>query len=114
MAGPPPQYQSTFSEEHLAACRRVVQQHTAPQAQVARAKLALLLHEAPGLDNPTAGRRLGKHPNWVRDWRRTWVTEGFRLTDKPGRGRKPLFSPSGPGDRDRAGVRTAGMVMKVN
>ena len=58
-----------------------------------RAKLALLLHEAPTLDNVSAGRRLGKHENWVRSWRRRWATDGFRLTDKPGRGRKPTLSP---------------------
>jgi|SRR5579859_6743136 len=108
MAGPPPQYRPTFTEEQVAACQRVVRQHTAPQAQVARARLALLLHEEAGIDNPTAGRRLSKHPNWVRHWRRVWTTEGFRLTDQPGRGRKPVFSPSGARDGDCAGVRTAG------
>src|SRR6266540_3019909 len=53
---------------------------------------------AAALDNVAAGRRLGKHANWVRYWRRSWATEGFRLTDKAGRGRKPAFSPPGGGD----------------
>ncbi len=107
MPGPLPFYQPIFTDEQVAACEQVVRQHTAPQAQVYRAKLALLLHREPGLDNPTAGRRLGKHENWVRYWRRTWATAGFRLADQPGRGRKPAFPPSGRGHRQGAGVRAA-------
>jgi hypothetical protein len=91
MPGPVPTYQPTFAAEELAQCQRVVRQHSAPQAQVYRAKLALLLHAEPALDNVTAGRQLGKQEHWVRSWRRTWVREGFRLTDQPGRGRKPTF-----------------------
>ncbi len=105
MAGPAPKYQPTFTDEQLAACRRLLRRHSAPQAQVARARLALLLHEAPALDNVAAGRRLGKHENWARYWRKTWVQDGFRLTDQGGRGRKPAFSPAGGRDRQGAGVR---------
>ncbi len=107
MPGPAPAYQPTFADEEIAQCQRLVRQHTAPQAQVYRAKLALLLHEHPALDNVTAGKQLGKHENWVRYWRRIWAREGFRLTDKPGRGRKPSFSPSAAGHRHRPGLRTA-------
>jgi transposase len=85
----------------------MVRQHTAPQAQVYRAKLAVLLRAHPTVDNPTAARQLGKHENWVRYWRRIWATEGFRLADNPGRGRKPVFSPSGRGHGQGAGLRTA-------
>lgn len=108
MPGPAPTHRPTFTPEQLADCERLVRQHHAPQRQVARAKLALLLHDEPTLDHATAARRLGKHPNWVRGWRRLWAAEGFRLTDKPGRGRKPAFPPS----RDRHGqgarLRVAG------
>jgi hypothetical protein len=104
MPGPAPTYQPTFAPAELERCQRLIRQHTAPQAQVYRAKLALVLQEAPALDNPAAGRRVGKHPNWVRYWRRNWATEGFRLTDRPGRGRKPTFPPSGGRDRQGAGV----------
>ncbi len=107
MPGPAPAYQPTCTREQLAECQRVIRQHSAPQAQVSRAKLALLLHDDPALDNVTAGRQLGKHENWVRYWRRTWATEGFRLTDKPGRGRKPALSPPGGGDGQGAGLRAA-------
>ena len=107
MPGPAPTYQPSFTPEQLAECQRVVRQHSAPRAQVSRAKLALLLHDAPALDNVSAGRQVGKHENWVRYWRRIWATAGFRLTDKPGRGRKPTLPPPRGGDRQGAGLRTA-------
>jgi hypothetical protein len=91
MSGPSPRYRPDFTADQIAACERLVRRHSAPQALVYRAKLALLLLAEPTLDNPTAGRRLGKHENWVRYWRRTWATDGFRLADRPGRGRKPAF-----------------------
>lgn len=108
MAGPAPTYQPTFSAAQIADCRALIRRQSAPQAQVCRAKLALLLHDAPRLDNEAAGRALGKHANWVRYWRRTWVREGFRLTDRPGRGGKPALSPPGDGHRQGAGLRVAG------
>jgi hypothetical protein len=107
MAGPAPAYQPTFTAAEVALCERTLRQHSAAQAQVYRARLALLLHEQPALDNEAAGRRLGKHANWVRYWRKRWATEGFRLFDQPGRGRKPAFSPGAGGGRQGAGVRAA-------
>jgi hypothetical protein len=108
MPGPAPPHQPTFTPEQFADCERLVRQHSAPQAQVARARLALLLHAEPALDHATAARRLGKPPNWVRDWRRTWAREGFRLADKPGRGRKPAVPPAGGGNGQGPGLRGAG------
>jgi len=108
MAGPVPLYQPTFTDEQIATCRHVLRRHRAPQAQVYRAKLALLLHEQPALDNVATGHRLGKHANWVRYWRRIWTTEGFRLADKGGQGRKPAFSPAGGGDGAGPDLRSTG------
>ena len=107
MPGPAPTHRPTFTAGQLAACEQLARRHSAPQAQVARARLALLLHAEPDLDHPAAARRLGKHPNWVRRWRRIWATAGFRLTDQPGRGRKPAFPPAGGGDGQGAGLRAA-------
>jgi hypothetical protein len=107
MPGPAPTHRPTFTPAQLADCERLRRQHNAPQLPVARAKLALLLHRDPALDHATAARCLGKHPNWVRRWRRIWAAEGFRLTDRPGRGRKPAFPPSGRGDRQGARLRAA-------
>ena len=107
MAGPVPTYRPTFSEAQVAECRALIRRQSAPQAQVYRAKLALLLHEQPALDNEAAVRRLGKHANWVRYWRKRWATGGFRLADQGGRGRKPAFPPAGAGDGQGAGLRVA-------
>ncbi len=107
MPGPAPTHRPIFTPAQLADCERLSRQHNAPQLPAARAKLALLLHADPAIDHATAARCLGKHPNWVRRWRRIWAAEGFRLTDQPGRGRRPAFSPSGRGDRQGAGLRTA-------
>lgn len=104
MAGPAPKYQPVLTADEVALCERTTRRHTAPQAQVYRAKLALLLHEAPALDNVAAGARLGKHENWVRYWRKIWATAGFRLTDRGGQGRKPAFSPSGGRPGEGAGL----------
>ncbi len=77
MPGPAPTHRPTFTPAQRADCERLVRQHNAPQLQVARARLALLLHDEPGLDHATAARRLGRHPNWVRGWRRTWAAGDF-------------------------------------
>jgi len=107
MAGPAPAYQPTFTAAQVAACQTLLRRQTAPQAQAYRAKLALRLHADPRLDNEAAGRALGKHANWVRYWRRTWVRDGFRLTDKPGRGGRPALSPPRGGHGQGAGLRAA-------
>lgn len=107
MAGPAPTHQPLITAEEVATCQALLRRHSAPQAQVFRAQLAVLLHADPACDSEAAGRRLGKHGNWVRYWRRSWATDGFRLTDRPGRGRKPRVSPPAGGDRGGAGVRTA-------
>ena len=104
MAGSAPAYQPTFTAAEVALCQRTVRQHRAPQAQLYHARLAQLLHDEPALDNVPAGRRLGKHENWVRYWRRAWATAGFRLADQPGRGRKPAFPPGAGRDRQGAGL----------
>lgn len=107
MAGPSPVYRPSFTAADLALCQRTVRQHSAPQAQVYRARLALLLHAQPAMNNEAAGRALGKHANWVRYWRRAWIREGFRLTDRPGRGGKPAFPPAGGGAGQGVGLRGA-------
>jgi hypothetical protein len=107
MPGPLPTYRPTFTLEQVRDCERLVRQQNAPQVQVARAKLALLLHAQPDLDSVTAARHLGQHPNWAYTWRKRWATGGFALTDRPGRGRKPAFSPTGGGHGQGAGLRTA-------
>ncbi len=107
MPGPAPTYRPALTPAEVVACEQLLRRPTAPQAQVARAQLALLLHTEPDLDSAAVARRLGRHVNWVFRWRRAWATAGFRLTDKPGRGRKPAFSPSGGGAGQGARLRVA-------
>jgi transposase len=57
--------------------------------------LVLLLHEQPALSNVEAGARVGLHPDSVRTWRKRWTQGQLTLEDRPGRGRKPVFSPLG-------------------
>ncbi len=104
MPGSVPSYRPTFTQEQVRDCERLVRQQNAPRVQVARAKLALLLHTQPGLDSVTAARHLGQHPNWAYTWRKRWATDGFALTDRPGRGRKPAFPPTGSRPGEGAGV----------
>lgn len=93
MPGPAPHYQPTFSEADLALARDVARRSTSRQDHARRARLALLLAATPALSNPEAGRRVGLHPQAVRKWRKVWCQGPFRLTDLPGRGRKPRLPP---------------------
>lgn len=92
---PAPQYQPSFSEADLAQAREVARRPTSRQDHARRARLVLILAAEPALSNPEAGRRIGLHPNAVRYWRKVWCQGPFRLTDLPGRGRKPRLSPLG-------------------
>lgn len=88
-----PLYQPEFSETDLARARDVARRSTSRQDHARRARLALELAANPALSNPEAGRRVGLHPNAVRYWRKTWCSGPLRLTDLPGRGRKPRLPP---------------------
>lgn len=103
MPGPSPVYTPRLTVEQVVQAEHIASQLQAPYAHVQRAQLALRLHHEPEMDNITLARELGQHPNWVRKWRQRWSREGFSLEDKTGRGRKPLFSPSGaqPGQSHR-------------
>jgi hypothetical protein len=89
--GPPPTYQPRFSEAEVAQARALVDRRQAPHGHVQRARLALLLHEQPGLRSPEAARRLGQSTSWVRQWRQCWATEGFTLLEGPHQGRCSPF-----------------------
>ena len=82
-----------FPDAFLAEAQRLVQARTAASHLRQRARLVLLLHEAPALSNVAAAARVDLHPNSVRLWRQRWAGGQFTLEDDPGRGRKPAFSP---------------------
>ena len=93
MPGLKPIYRPRFTDDQINEAKKIAKKHTASHNQVVRAQLVLLLHEQPDLENPVAARRLGRHENWVRYWRKRWCDEGFSLMDKHRSGRKPAFSP---------------------
>ena len=51
MPSPYPQYQPEFTSEELAQARQVIRQHNAPHTLVVRAKMVLILSEAPKIGN---------------------------------------------------------------
>ena len=99
MPGPAPHYRPTFPDEFLAEARRLTAARTAASHLRQRARLVLLLHEAPTLSNVQAAAVVDLHPNSIRLWRKRWASGQFTLQDDPGRGRKPGFSPPGQGRR---------------
>jgi hypothetical protein len=95
MPGPAPNFQPTFPSEFVSEAEEVVCQRTAAYRRWQRAMLVLLLHEDPKMSNVDAGAAIGLSDQAVRMWRRRWDSGDFSLEDKPGRGRKPGFSPLG-------------------
>jgi hypothetical protein len=95
MSGPAPAYQPVFPPAFLEQAERLVRQRTVAFQLRQRANLVLLLHQQPLLPNTAAAAQVQLHPNSVRLWRQRWTQGNFVLGDNTGRGRKPLFSPSG-------------------
>jgi hypothetical protein len=63
MPGLKPRYRPSFSVNQIEEAERISNKHTAPHNKVQRAKLVLLLHQQPDMDNPQAARFLGRHEN---------------------------------------------------
>jgi hypothetical protein len=99
MPSPSPHYRPSFPAEFLAEARRLVVARTAASHLRQRPRLVLLLHQQPLICNVDLAARLDLHPNGVRRWRQRWAGGNFTFQDAPGRGRKPTFSPAGPGHR---------------
>jgi transposase len=93
MPGPKPKHQPQFTPEEIAQAKQKARQHTAPSAEVLRAKRVLILQEEPKIGNAAVAKRLGTHANTVWKWRKRWATEGFTLEDRPRSGRPPVFPP---------------------
>ena len=78
MPGPAPTYQPTFTDE---AIDRVPAAgppaHARPRPRSTGPSWRCCCTRHPTIDNVAAGRRLGKHENWVRYWRRIWATDGL-------------------------------------
>lgn len=96
MRGPLPSYRPVFPSTFLEEAAKIVRQRTVPYQLRQRAGLVLLLSQQPLVSNIEAAQQVQLHPCSVQRWRRRWAQGDFCLEDKPGRGRKAEFSPSGP------------------
>jgi len=96
MRGPLPSYRPEFPPSFLEQAETIAGQRTVPYQVRQRATLVLFLSQQPLVSNSEVAQRVQLHPRSVRRWRRRWATGDFSLDDKPGRGRKADFSPSGP------------------
>jgi len=77
-----------------------------PAGLVKRARVILLLAEGGSLTK--VGQQVGMARRIVRKWATRFVKDGpAGLADKPGRGRKPRFSPRSSHPSGEDGLRTA-------
>ena len=95
MRGPSPTA-CTFPQAFLQEARATVNRRTASVQAVQRFRLALLLHQQPTLGNDAAAVHVGLSSRQVQRWRQRWSAGDFSIEDRAGRGRKPVFSPTGP------------------
>ena len=104
MPGPVPTARLAFPEDFVQQARPEVRHRTAPYRTVQRFRLALLLHEQPGLGHEEAGRHVGLSGRQVQRWRDRWAAGNFSVQAAPGRGRPATFSPAGPRPRQGGGL----------
>ncbi len=95
MRGPKRTHRPDFPPEFLAEAQAVQTQRKVSFQLRQRAALVCLLHREPQVSHSEAAAETQMAVDSVRRWRRRWALAGFSLEDKPGRGRKPDFSPCG-------------------
>ena len=95
MRGPLPSHRPVFPSTFLEEAEQIVRRRTMPYHLRQRAALVLLLSQQPLVSNIAAATQVQLHACAVQRWRRRWAQGDFSLDDKPGRGRKADFSPSG-------------------
>ena len=103
MPGPSP-VPCTFPDDFVQVALDTVHRRTVPVQVVQRFRLVLLLHEQPDLKNDKAAKVVDLSARQVQRWRSRWAAGDFSIEDQPGRGRKPVFSPSGSSVDPRLGV----------
>ena len=96
MPGPVPA-RCNFPDGFVQDARDTVRRRTATVQVVQRYRLVLLLHGRPNLRNEDAAEAVGLSLRQVQRWRGRWASGDFSIDDRPGRGRKPLFSPARSG-----------------
>ena len=104
MPGPSPA-PCTFPDDFVQVALDTVRRRTVAVQVVQRFRLALLLHEQPDMKNDQAAKEVGLSARQVQRWRSRWAAGDFSIEDQAGRGRKPVFSPSGSSVDPSDGVR---------
>src|SRR3954447_18349626 len=104
MPGPNPA-PCTFPDDLLQVALDTVRRRTVAVQVVQRFRLALLLHEQPDMKNDPAAQEVGLSARQMQRWRSRLAAGDFSIEDHPGRGRKPVFSPSGSSVDRSDGVR---------
>lgn len=93
MSGPKSPFYPVFPDPFIQQARVEVRRKTAPYQLIQRYRRALLLHEHAELNNEQAAQQVGSSGRQVRRWRQRWAMGDFSVSDRPGRGRKPVFFP---------------------
>ena len=104
MPGPSPA-PCTFPDDFVQVAMDTVRRRTVAIQVVQRFRLILLLHEQPDMKNDKAAKEVGLSARQVQRWRSRWAAGDFSIEDQAGRGRKPVFSPSGSSVDPSDGVR---------
>lgn len=88
MPSPYPAYRIQLTSEQEETLRQLVAKHTAPQAEVRRARMLLLAHEHPQWNNQEIASQVGCHFKTVQKWRRRWYQQqSVQEVRRPGRPR---------------------------
>lgn len=96
-------YLIELSAQDRAVLEQRARSYTAAYYEVVRARIVLLA--ADGLQNTVIAARLDVRPQLVSLWRKRFFDEGLKgLKDRPRTGRPRVFSPSGGGGGQGAGV----------
>jgi transposase len=92
MPGPLPKYAITLTAEQVARLMQLSTSHTAPYAEVQRARVILLANQHPAWRNAEIAREVGCCAGTVQRWRRRWHSTDC-LHDAPRAGRRRTFTP---------------------
>jgi hypothetical protein len=107
MRGRKPSFTIQLSATHLQELEHWQRSTNLKQGLARRARLLLLLHHGHPLKE--AARIAGLTVRNARKWAKRYLALGIQgLSDKPGRGRKPVFSPLGGPASGQNRLRTAG------
>ena len=103
MPGPAPIHQIELSEPQLAKLTKIAHSHSAPHAEVVRARIIELAARQPQWTNQQIAAEVGCSDRTVRKWRSRWVaTQTLKDAPRPGAPRR--FSPTGAGANYRPGL----------